>query len=227
MQASSPDRLIKKIIFFSQYFFRNVFYSIKSSLYRSNTPFYCAFFLHFFMLEHVIKSCSTNKKLIVATSPPKNSTFPAIFIKFCPKESWWEWPETRSFVKNSTFPSISFKFHKSGDRISSPCFVGTKLGDEILPPLLCFKIDQNRPKSTKSGDGTLPPRLPESRCMRCAIFHRHFWKVAMKLVGTVSSPLLKWRWKTTLHTNRSKRAIWTTKVATEIFFQWEQNCRHF
>ena len=140
--------------------------------------------------------------------PPKKLDVSSNFHQILSNRKLEEWPETTFLVKNSTFPSISFKFHKSGDRISSPCFVGTKLGDEILPPLLCFKIDQNRPKSTKSGDGTLPPRLPESRCMGCSIFIATFGKWRRNLVGTVSSPLLKWRWKV--------QESGDTKVATSL-----------
>ena len=180
-----------------------------------------SFILSFFHSRTCFFNFATNKKLVGATRdnlPPKKLDVSSNFHQILSNRKLEEWPETTFLVKNSTFPSISFKFHKSGDRISSPCFVGTKLGDEILPPLLCFKIDQNRPKSTKSGDGTLPPRLPESRCMRCAIFHRHFWKVAMKLVGTVSSPLLKWRWKTTLHKKSIKTCYLNHKSGDRIFF---------
>ena len=80
------------------------------------------------------------------------------------------------------------------------------LGDEILPPLLCFKIDQNRPKSTKIDQKwrwNSAAQITRISLYGMFNFHRHFWKVATKFGGNsfiatfkvaMKSPG-KWRYK--------------------------------
>ncbi len=168
-----------------------------------------SFILSFFHSRTCFFNFATNKKLVGATRdnlPPKKLDVSSNFHQILSNRKLEEWPETTFLVKNSTFPSISFKFHKSGDRISSPCFVGTKLGDEILPPLLCFKIDQNRPKSTKIDQKwrwNSAAQITRISLYGMFNFHRHFWKVATKFGGNsfiatfkvaMKSPG-KWRYK--------------------------------